>query len=122
MIIAGFGFRRLAALPSLLDAYRQAVGSLPIDGIATVASKASSCIFREFAACLERPIFSIDPTDLVVHETQSWSQSSVKKYSVGSVAEAAALAASGENSQLLTARVISSDRMATCAVARGNYE
>ncbi|MCY4153531.1 MAG: cobalamin biosynthesis protein [Aestuariivita sp.] len=119
MIIAGFGFRRLAALDSLLDAYRQAAGTTQIDGIATIASKASLRIFEELAACLEQPIFAVDPVDLVIQKTQSWSQKSVEKYNVGSVAEAVALAASGEKSKLLTARVISSDRMVTCAVARG---
>jgi cobalt-precorrin 5A hydrolase len=38
---------------------------------------------------------------------------------VGSVAEAVALAAAGPGARIVVARVISSDRMATCAIAQG---
>ncbi|MCY4300144.1 MAG: cobalamin biosynthesis protein [Aestuariivita sp.] len=119
MIIAGFGFRKLAKLSSLLDAYTEATVDEPLDGIATVANKASLCIFEELATYLKLPIFPIVRNKLVIQRTRSWSRVSFDTYNVGSVAEAAALAAAGRNSQLLTQRVIASDCMATCAIAKG---
>lgn len=48
------------------------------------------------------------------------SAASQATYGTGSVAEAAALAAAGPGARLLSARLISPDRLATCAIAIGD--
>ena len=118
MIVAGFGFRSAAELSSLQDALRRAAsGGQRVEAIATVQDKARSPVFRDLAATTGLPIRPVAPQDLSAPATLTHSAASQTARDVGSVAEASALAAAGHGARLITARVISGDRMATCALA-----
>lgn len=121
MIVAGFGFRAAATVASLRDALdlaRQGHGEdQPIACLATAADKAGTAPFSALAAALSLPVHGIDTACLTAQHTPTRSSASFGARSTGSVAEAAALAAAGEESCILVPRVISGDGMATCALA-----
>ncbi len=117
MIVAGFGFRTEAGLESLLDALHR-TGGRP-EALATAKDKAVAPAFRDLARRLGLRIVAISPQRLEAERTASRSSISLRHRRVGSVAEAAALAAAGPGAQLVGPRAISSDRMATCALAEG---
>lgn len=114
MIVAGFGFRSGATAQSLRDAFTRAGGRA--DRLATLADKAGADAFRSFAA--GRSVTKINPDAMRKEITLTHSESSQTARQTGSVAEACALAAAGPGARLLGPRVISSDRMATCALAQ----
>lgn len=114
MIVAGFGFRSGATPESLRDAFARAGGQA--DRLATLADKAESEAFRVFAG--DRDLTAVPPEAARRMQTLTRSAQSESARRTGSVAEACALAAAGPGAQLLGARTISSDRMATCALAR----
>lgn len=113
MIVAGFGFRRAATFDSLCDALA-ATGGAP-DALATAADKAPA--LAPLAARLGLPVHAVPPDALTAAQTQTDSTASRTHRGTGSMAEAAALAAAGPGAQLLAPRAISTDRMATCALA-----
>lgn len=117
MIVAGFGFRSGATPESLLDAFARAGGRA--DRVATLAGKADLQAFRVFAA--QRQVTTVLPEDARQMQTLTRSEHSQSTHQTGSVAEACALAAAGPGAMLLGARAISSDRMATCALARSRH-
>ena len=119
MIIAGIGLRKDATLDSLRTAF-SLTGVEKVDGIATPSDKADHPAVVEFARDLGVPIHRIETSDLVAQSTQTQSERVMAKRGTGSVAEAAALAAVGANGVLRTARAVSVDRMATCAIASGD--
>ncbi|WP_341860837.1 cobalamin biosynthesis protein [Gymnodinialimonas sp. 57CJ19] len=115
MIVAGFGFRTSATVDSLADAYGRAGGGA--GRLATTADKARSDAMIAFSAQSGVSLVGVFPDDLTKQATITLSTTSQKQRSVGSVAEAAALAAAGPGARLLAPRVISADRLATCALA-----
>ncbi len=119
MIVAGFGFTSRATA----DSFAQALAATGYDGalarIATPADKADAPPMRLFAETRGLPIAAIPAEDVARTLTHTQSQPSQKARQTGSVAEAAALAAAGPGATLLIARCISTDRMATCAIAKG---
>ncbi len=117
MIVAGFGFRSEAGLESLLDALHR-TGGRP-EALATPEDKAAEPVFRALARRLGLRIVAISPERLEAERTTTRSSVSLRHRRIGSVAEAAALAAAGPGGRLVGARTISSDRMATCALAEG---
>ena len=117
MIVAGFGFRSEAGLDSLRDALAIAAGQRKVASIATVTDKAESSLFQQFAQELGLPVHAVDKEALINTETMTNSPASQANYETGSVAEASALAAAGTGAKLIQSRVISNDRMATCALA-----
>lgn len=117
MIVAGFGFRKATALDSLIDVYARACGPHRPDAIATADDKSRSDVFQSFAKHLALPIAPIAASDLTHQTVQTQSTASQNTRKTGSVAEAAALAAAGPGAHLLGARIVSSDQMATCALA-----
>lgn len=117
MIVAGFGFRSAAQLSSLRDALDRATGGAPVDALATVADKAESPAFRHLADALALPLHRIPPGALPDAETATQSPAARAARKTGSVAEATALLAAGPGARLIRPRVISSDRLATCALA-----
>lgn len=121
VIVAGFGFRGAATVDSLRDALARAGGG-PVDVLATARDKAASPAFRAFAQGLGVPARAIDPAVLDRQETRTQSGPSLAARGIGSVAEAAALAAAGPGARLLGPRSISADGMATCALAQGADE
>ena len=117
MIVAGFGFRAAATEASLRDAYARAGGGAA--RIATAADKAETPVFAGFAAGLTLPVTTVTPQTLREQDTATRSRASQNARDTGSVAEAAALAAAGPGARLIAPRTVSSDRMATCALAEG---
>lgn len=89
------------------------------DLLATAQAKAQSPAFQALARRLSRPLCAIPADLLAAQVTVTRSAAAMAAHGAGSVAESAALAAAGAGAHLLTPRVISSDRMATCALARG---
>lgn len=117
MIVAGFGFRGSATQASLADAFARAGGTA--DVFATVSDKARAEAFVALATDAGARVAAISPDILAVQPTLTQSQASQSARATGSVAEAAALVAAGPGARLLAPRAVSTDRMATCALAEG---
>lgn len=116
MIVAGFGFRAAASGASLRDALARAAGGhrhCPAR-LAAPADKAAA-----LATALGAPVTAVSPEALAAAETLTRSPRVTALRGTGSVAEAAALAAAGPGARLLGPRVVSADRLATCALAEG---
>lgn len=122
MIVAGFGFRGSASLESLLDAYAQATAGQKANALATLSDKACSPVFSDFARRVSLPAHHIAPEKTVGVETVTNSPYSRAMRQTGSVAEATALAAIGTNAKIIQPRVVSRDRLATCALAQACEE
>ena len=119
MIVAGFGFRASATRASLAEAYGLAGGRAVV--FATVADKIGEEI-EDFATQHGLPLVGVPAKELAAQVTLTRSQASEAARQTGSVAEAAALAAAGPGATLLAPRVVSADRMATCALAQTSAE
>ena len=118
MIVAGFGFRYGAGLPSLRAALALAQrGQPPVTHLATASDKLSA--LAPLAEALGLPLTGIAPEAPARASTLTSSVASLAARETGSVAEASALAAAGAGARLLGPRRISPDRMATCAIAQG---
>lgn len=127
MIVAGFGYRGAVTVESLKDALKQAciqagLAQATLASIAVPSDKAGFAAFQEFAANLNFPVIEIDPVQFHDIETLTRSERVQAKRGTGSVAEAGALIGAGPDARLLGQRVISSDRMASCALAQGEPE
>lgn len=118
MIVAGFGFRAGAGVASLADALA-GTGGRP-QALAAPADKAPA--LAPLAARLGVAVIAVAPGALARAQTLTDSPASRAARGTGSVAEAAALAAAGPGARLLGPRVVSGDRMATCALAEGGNE
>ncbi|MCJ2189005.1 cobalamin biosynthesis protein [Novosphingobium sp. 2638] len=118
MIVAGFGFRHGAGLPSLRAAFVLAQqGRVPVTQLVTVSDKTAA--LAPLAALLGLPLTGVPADVLACAATLTRSAASLAAWGTGSVAEACALTAAGPGARLLGPRCISSDRMATCALAEG---
>lgn len=123
MIIAGFGFRALAgaealhaALTAALADARQPEGALA--ALATADDKIAT--LRPLAERLQLRLIALTPAALQAEDTQTRSAASLAARKTGSLAEAAALAGARQMAgaaRLLGPRVLSPDRMASCALA-----
>ena len=118
MIVAGFGFRASASLYSLRNAYEQAAESRAVVGLATLADKAKCPAFQSLAEGLGLPVHHVDANAIADVITRTNSAHAWAARQTGSVAEAAALAAAGPGARLIQVRVVSTDRLATCALAQ----
>ncbi len=121
MIVAGFGFSTKGTEDSLRDALRQACALAQIDGpqaLATAHDKAKS--LGPLAAELGLAVHPIAQEALASQRTQTQSRRVTAERGIGSIAEAAALAAAGPGARLLIPRIHSHDRLASCALAQGN--
>lgn len=119
MIVAGFGFRAAAQTASLRDAYDAARADRVAGCFSTLTNKAGHAGFQELAEMLGSEMCAVSLGDMQDVITPTQSAASQRAYGVGSVAEAAALAAAGPNAKLLAPRVVSADGLATCALAEG---
>ena len=119
MIVAGFGFRQGAGASSLGDAYDRARAGREAGCLATAKDKADAPALRALAGSLGLPVAGVPACQLSAQGTATDSPRVRAERATGSVAEAAALCAAGPGARLLGARVISSDRMASCALAEG---
>lgn len=117
MKVAGFGFRRGAQVESLLAALEAAGGRAGVTAIASVTEKAGAEVFRDLADRLALPIEAVPKDALSWVAVETRSEKSQDMYGTGSLSEAAALIAAGPNARLRSARAISPDSMATCAIA-----
>ncbi len=115
VIVAGFGFTGRATPASLRDALAR-TGGVP-DALATAADKAGQ--LAPLARELGLPLHAVPPEHLTAQSTPTRSAAALRARGTGSVAEAAALAAAGPGATLLAPRSVSTDRMATCALAQG---
>lgn len=118
MIVAGFGFRAAASEESLRDALHRAAGAHPVDALAALTHKAETPAFLRFAAATGLPVHHIAPEAATAAPTITQSAAAHAAHGTGSVAEASALCAVGVGGRLIQPRVISTDRMATCALAQ----
>ena len=115
MIVAGLGFSTRASLASIRDALERAqCGHPPVTALATLADKAP--LLDGLARTLGLPLI---PVAGPLPDTPTRSDRALAERGAGSVAEACALAAVGQGGYLRQTRVISGDRLATCAIAQG---
>ncbi|MDG1737367.1 MAG: cobalamin biosynthesis protein [Paracoccaceae bacterium] len=119
MKIAGIGLRKAATIESLRSALTK-VDSTGVSAIATPIDKADFSAIQTLAHELGLNIIGVESGDLIAQTTATQSERVQNLRGTGSVAEAAALAGAGKNARLLIPRVVSDDRMATCAIAEGN--
>lgn len=119
MKVAGFGFRKKACIDSLSDALARAGGAEGLTALAAPEDKAGAPCLADLAARLGLPIMAVAHTDLASAATLTEAPRVRALRGTGSVAEAAALAAAGPSARLTGPRAISTDRMATCAIATG---
>lgn len=120
MKVAGFGFKSDATLASLREALAAVGGPQGLAAVATVSDKADAPVLRSLAHELSLPIKGISADILSGIATVTQSEFIKARFGTGSIAEAAAIAAAGRNARLISARVVSQDRMATAAIAEGD--
>lgn len=119
MKVAGLGFRASATADSLRAALG-AAGGLDAAALATLAEKATAPALAELAGALGVPVIPVCATALARVETPTQSPRQQGRFGTGSLAEAAALCAAGPGARLLGRRAISSDGLATAAIAERN--
>lgn len=118
MIVAGFGFRQAAQLASLnealerLETYYGAVDRL-------AATQTMWPLIQALGRTRGIAVITVDDDALPTATTITCSRHSLRARGTGSVAEAVALLAAGPGAALLGPRLISADRRATVAAARG---
>ncbi len=117
MIVAGFGCRAGATLASLEAALELAAGELHLALLATPADRFD--LVAPLADKLGLRLLAIEESALRSMDTPTRSPVSLARRGVGSVAEAAALAAAGTGARIVERRRISPDAQATCAIAEG---
>lgn len=117
MIAAGFGFRGAATVESLRDALERAAAGHRVACLAAPADKADAATLRSLAGTLGVPVVAVAAAALAATDTPSRSARVLAARGTGCVAEAAALVAAGRGARLLGPRVVSADRLATCAIA-----
>jgi cobalt-precorrin 5A hydrolase len=123
MIVAGLGFRRSAAAEEIVTLVELALvrAALPHDALAklgTIEALADLPAFTEAARRLAVPAMAVGERDLssAAPRVRTQSARSLAAHGVGSVAEAAALAAAGPGATLVLERIASTS--VTCALAR----
>jgi cobalt-precorrin 5A hydrolase len=120
MKVAGLGFRREANIDSLREALVAAGGAGGLDALATASDKADAPVLVSLARELGLSIKAIPAEQLAGIETPTRSERIETMRGVGSLAEAAALAAVGRHGRLVSTRIVSRDRTATAAIAEGD--
>ncbi|MET0539367.1 MAG: cobalamin biosynthesis protein [Xanthobacteraceae bacterium] len=123
MIVAGVGFKRNATADEIVTLVEQAVADagLPDDALnrlATIDALAALPAFEDAARRLAVSAIVIDDMTLsaAAPRVSTHSARSLAAHGVGSVAEAAALAAGGSEARLILERIASSS--VTCALAQ----
>lgn len=117
MIVAGFGFRAGVTLAALQDALSRAGGPRDVTHLATLKAKAEG--LADLGQALNLPVIALEPDSLNGIATPTQSDRVAALFGTGSVAEAVALAAAGQGARLRVPRVVSTDGMATAAIAEG---
>lgn len=101
----------------MAEALALARGGLTVDAFAAPMDKAQA--LAELARREGVAVIGVSAEAMAEVQTLTQSERVRAARGVGSVAEAAALAAAGVGARLIRARVVSADRQATCAVAEG---
>jgi cobalt-precorrin 5A hydrolase len=121
-IVAGLGFRHAtpaAEIVALVERALSEVAAPParLAGLATAADRAGEPAIRAVAERFGRPLTGVSEDAMVAVDARVVTRSAriAASRRVGSVAEAAALAAAGEGATLLLPRIASAG--ATCALA-----
>lgn len=121
-LAAGIGFRRGAAADEIVALIRQALaargdGTTDLSVIATAGDRAGEAAIREAAAAFGLVPTGIAPAAMIAVDARVPTRSGRIEASrgVGSVAEAAALAAAGPDGTLVLARIATAS--VTCALA-----
>jgi cobalt-precorrin 5A hydrolase len=122
MIVAGIGMRAGASAQEIVDLVRRAMAEAAVvrlDSLATLDARAPEPGFAEAAAHLGLPGIAVPPLALraMAGSVRTRSARVETLHGVGSVAEASALAAAGDNARLLLPRIASAT--VTCALAEG---
>ncbi len=124
-LVAGVGFRTATTPEEIVALVRRALheaGLAPdaLTALATAADRAGAPNFLGVAAALDLAAVGIEPTALAAADAQVVTRSAriAASRGVGSVAEAAALAAAGPGARLVLPRIASAG--ATCALAQGS--
>ncbi|MEO1457418.1 MAG: cobalamin biosynthesis protein [Pseudomonadota bacterium] len=122
MIVAGFGYRQQATVESLADALERAASGHAVSALAVAAPKAGGCV-AALARRLAIPLHGVPVAALSAADTATPAPAVAEgRYGPGSPAEAAALVAAGPGAVLLAPRAVSTDGLATCAIAMGESE
>jgi len=119
MKVAGIGFRKAAPLSALSEALalaEAASGGGPVTALATQAGKAGAAVIRSLGEARGLPVLGVSVAGVATPHESGRVQA---RFGTGSVAEAAALAAAGSGAWLAVGRVVSTDGMATAAIAVG---
>lgn len=117
VIVAGFGFRTGVGEATLAEVLAQARGVHRVAALAAPQDKAPALV--ALAGQLGLPVIAVEAAAMAGVDTPTQSPKVQAARGVGSVAEAAALAAAGPGARIIVGRVISADRRATCALAEG---
>lgn len=122
MKVAGLGFRTAADVDALRDALTAAGGSAGLGALATLSDKADAAPFVALAQELGLPVRAISRGAVSNIITPTNSDRVDAMFGTGSLAEAVALAAAGAGARLVSHRAVSSNGMATAAIAEGSGE
>ena len=117
--IAGFGFRSMANIDSLVNALNKVSAQHKIAGFSAPEDKINHSVLRELARIYGLPLFAVENELMKSMETVTKSTVVIEKRQTGSVAESAALAFFKGPAKLLEPRKISDDGLAVCAIAEG---
>lgn len=120
--VLGIGCRRGATEAALSEAAEKALSRSPglLDRLATVTKKAGTEPVLVLAARYRLRLVALDETALDGCPTTTRSARINARFGTGSVAEAAALIAAGTGARLCCERQVSTDGMATAAIAEGD--
>lgn len=125
MIAVGLGLRPGTELTDIRTCVEAALGRLDLDisavgCLATVAARAAEPGLIALAAAIGAPVIGIPDGALRGQDAGCATRSTriVSLFGVGSVAEAAALAAAGASASLILPRIVMG--RVTCALAQGN--
>jgi cobalt-precorrin 5A hydrolase len=115
MIVAGFGFSNRASEASLAEAFA-ALDRRP-DWVAVLRNKAKSPVFRAFALAEGLRVEPLEEYQISGAQTPTLSPRIHARFDTGSVAEACALVAAGKHARLIQRRFVTTDGLATVALA-----
>jgi cobalt-precorrin 5A hydrolase len=126
MIFIGLGFRKAVTIKSFENLIHQVYHLTelpgPIKALATLDTKALDPALQEFATAQRITLIPVSLENLKRQITPTKSPVAQAAYGLGSIAEAAALSAAGDGSSLIFKRLISFDKMAICALAKGSFK
>ena len=116
-MIAGIGFKSTVTITSFNELFESYIKRYSAFTVATSKEKAINAVFLKFVSTNSLKLIQIEEDDIYNIITPTVSHLSMKFKNVGSFCEAAALAAGGTASKIICERKISSDRLATIAIA-----